>query len=314
MQIHDASVLFITLDSCRYDTFKDARTHNMRTVGPFHKAMAPSYFTFGSHVAMFVGFTPGVASAQQKLLNPKYGRIFGLETTGIIGRQPPAFRLPGPSIIVGFSRLGYATVGTGAVRWFDPQTETGKVLAEPFEHFFYPGNTYSLLKQLNWILNCLETIGDRPAFVFLNVGETHTPYYFEGAPWSFADNPCVPFQRVDRSLDCRIRQTACLEYADRNLAELLNMFSPASIIICGDHGDCWGEDGLWEHGISHEMALTVPLILRLSGQPIVRERKESLRLSNYFPFLTRRVSSWPTSLLQRIPPRWAQAIRKLRTR
>jgi glucan phosphoethanolaminetransferase (alkaline phosphatase superfamily) len=52
------------------------------------------------------------------------------------------------------------------------------------------------------------------------------------------------------------------------LAELLSAFSAATIVICTDHGDCWGEDGLWEHGISHEMTLTVPLIMRVSGQGI----------------------------------------------
>jgi len=219
---------------------------------------------------MFVGFTPGIASSQQGLLNPKYGKIFRLEAAGFLGYQPGAFRLAGPNIMSGFIRQGYVTIGTGAVGWFDPKTETGQVLAQPFEYFFYPGNTYSLAKQLRWILKSLETTGERPVFVFLNVGETHVPYYFEGAPWKHTDNPCVPFQKIDRSADCRIRQTACVEYVDRNLAELLTMFSRASIIICADHGDCWGEDGLWEHGISHDMTLTVPLILRVSGQPIVR--------------------------------------------
>ena len=52
------SVLFITLDSCRYDTLASARVPNIRSVGPLHKAEAPSYFTYGSHSAMFAGFTP----------------------------------------------------------------------------------------------------------------------------------------------------------------------------------------------------------------------------------------------------------------
>src|ERR1700685_1481367 len=188
MPLHDSSVLFITLDSCRYDTFEYAHALNMRKVGPLHKAMAPSYFTFASHSAMFVGFTPGIAAANQSLLNPKYGKLFQLETAGFSGHQPGCFRLSGPNIISGFAALGYLTIGTAAVRWFDPRTQTGQVLSQPFEHFFYPGNTYSLAKQLGWIMESLETAGERPVFVFLNVGETHVPCYFEGAPWSRTDN------------------------------------------------------------------------------------------------------------------------------
>src|ERR1700733_9917055 len=120
MPVHDSSVLFITLDSCRYDTFENAKVPNMRAVGPLHKAMAPSYFTFGSHAAMFVEFTPGIAAAKQAWLNPKYGKIFQLDFAGSAGRRPGCFRLSGPNIIAGFARLGYLTIGTAGVRWFDP--------------------------------------------------------------------------------------------------------------------------------------------------------------------------------------------------
>lgn len=240
----------------------------MRALGPLHKARAPSYFTFGSHSAMFVGFTPGVATAKQSYLNPKYGKLFRVQNSGSRGKRAALFALSGPNIVAGFGRLGYVTIGSAAVPWFDPGTETGQVLTKPFEHFFYSGNTYSLGKQLGWLMEGLKSAGDRPVFVFLNVGETHVPYYFEGASWSRSDNPCVPFQAVDRSADCRIRQLACLEYADRMVADLLSAFAAATILICADHGDCWGEDGLWEHGVSHEMTLTVPLILRVSGEGI----------------------------------------------
>jgi hypothetical protein len=42
-----------------------------------------------------------------------------------------------------------------------------------------------------------------------------------------------------------------VEYVDGRLAGLLADFAEATTLICADHGDCWGEDGLWEHGISH---------------------------------------------------------------
>ena len=66
--------------------------------------------------------------------------------------------------------------------WFDPNTETGTVLSQPFDTFFYPGNTWSLRKQLTWIDQELEKVPrTTPTFVFLNVGETHVPYWHEDA-------------------------------------------------------------------------------------------------------------------------------------
>lgn len=274
MHCEDSSVLFITLDSCRYDTFERARAPIMRSVGPLHKAQAPSYFTFASHSAMFIGFTPGIASLEQRFLNPKFGKIFRLQPATFPGPPPGAFQLSGPNIIEGFRRSGYVTIGTAAVGWFDPRTETGMVLAGPFDHFFFPGDTYSLERQLRWIMKSLKAASGHPVFVFLNIGETHVPYYFNGAPWSRKDNPCVPFQKIDRAVDCRTRQASCVEYVDSHLAELLAIFSPATTILCGDHGDCWGEDGLWEHGVSHDMTLTVPLLLRVFGQPVAASTSE----------------------------------------
>ena len=55
--LHPDSVLLITLDSCRYDSFRRSTTPAMDRVGPLHRAMAPSHFTFGSHSAIFKGFT-----------------------------------------------------------------------------------------------------------------------------------------------------------------------------------------------------------------------------------------------------------------
>ena len=48
----------------------------------------------------------------------------------------------------------------------------------------------------------------------------------------------------------------------------LNRFANETVILCADHGDCWGEDGLWEHGISHWATLTVPLLMRVRGEPV----------------------------------------------
>ena len=67
----------------------------------------------------------------------------------------------------------------------------------------------------------------------------------------------------------------CCEFADGMLCNLLAAFSQSTILICGDHGDCWGEDGLWEHGVSHRCTLTVPLLVRVRGVPVCGRPVES---------------------------------------
>jgi hypothetical protein len=263
--VNERSLLLITLDSCRYDTFAAARAPNIRRVGKLYAAHSPSHFTYGAHAAIFVGFTPGVAAIEERFVNHKFGRLFRLQAAGVAVKKEDGIKLSGANIIEGFARRGYRTLGSGAVGWFNPETETGKTLSGPFEDFFFPGNTFSLEEQVLWLDERIDATADRPVFAFLNVGETHVPYYFRGAGWSFNDNPCRPFQIADRFEDCRTRQTACLEFADRIIENLLDRFRQASVFICGDHGDCWGEDGLWEHGISHSMTLTVPMLMRISN-------------------------------------------------
>jgi hypothetical protein len=267
-QAHPASALFLVLDSCRYDTFVSANAPRLHSVGRVHRAFAPSHFTYGSHAAMFVGFTPGIFHAPVPLLNPKFSKIFKLTGAGFPGKGDEGFLLQGRNIIDGFNKLGYRTMGTAALRWFDPSVPTGRLLSEDFTDFFYTGYTHSLLAQLAWLESQLTSAGEQPVFAFANIGETHVPYYFEGARWSIDDNPCVPFQTVDRSEECRCRQVACIEFIDHHVAALLDWFSSATTLICSDHGDCWGEDGLWEHGISHSMTLTVPMVLRMTGKSI----------------------------------------------
>ena len=267
-------VLFVTLDSCRYDTFLSSyqanRLPNISSIAPLHKAFSPSYFTYGSHASFWMGFTPGVAGCEVPLLNPKAGKLFRMQFSGHNGSYDGGFPLEGANIIEGFKRLGYLTIGSGAVNWFDPDTPTGQILGNPFHLFHFAGDTWSLNSQLDWIddqLTC--ALPGQPRFVFLNIGETHVPYWHRGATWPRHPSPCRPFgaEQCD-ALESAFRQQSCLEWVDDQLSSLISKFLPGTIVICSDHGDCWGEDGLWEHGISHPMTLTVPLMMRVRGVPV----------------------------------------------
>ncbi|HID44603.1 MAG TPA: hypothetical protein EYP34_02445, partial [Chromatiaceae bacterium] len=226
------SVLFITLDSCRYDSFIAADLPAINGVGKAYRTLAPGNFTYSSHMAMFMGFTPGDAHSRVTGVNPKYGKIFRMSQGGIAGKGKEYFLLQGRNIVDGFNRKGFQTIGTGAVGWFNPATETAGNLIADFQEFYYPGDpcvTWTLRQQLNWLSGRLNKEAS-PVFAFLNIGETHVPYYFEGAPWSPQDNPCVPFGENNDAAESRRRQILALEWVDVQLAPLLEAFSDATVI------------------------------------------------------------------------------------
>lgn len=263
---HRESVLFVTLDSLRYDTAE--RGSQLSGLGRPIRAMAPSYFTFASHAAMWVGATPGVPGLGQPFLDPKWGRLFRMVNARIPPCPDDGFALPGRNIIDGFARKGYRTIGTGAVDWFDPETPTGAWLTQDFNQFFFPGCTSGLEPQLAWLADQLGQCGTMPIFCFLNAGETHVPYFHAGAAWSARDNPCVPYATTNDRPACELRQLACFEYIASRIAPLLDSFSAATVLVTADHGDCWGEDNLWEHGTWHLKTMEVPLWLRVRGEVV----------------------------------------------
>ena len=185
------------------------------SVGPLHKAFSPSYFTYGSHSAFWMGFTPGVFGSSDPWLNPKAGKLFRMSYSGHVGSDgDESFLLQGQNIVDGFRRKGYKTIGSGAVEWFNTSTETGSVLTKSFEHFYFPGNTWSLLSQLSWIHSMIiDNPANQPLFVFLNIGETHVPYWYQDASWDPFPSPCIPFgsQYCSKQISA-FRQGACLRW------------------------------------------------------------------------------------------------------
>jgi hypothetical protein len=268
LEVAPKSLLFVTLDSCRYDTFAEVRPPNLSRIGRLHRAHAPGTFTYGSHAAMFVGFTPGVFTVREPYVNPKFARIFKMRSRGTKDAGTPWVMLGGRNVVEGFRTLGYRAIGSGGVNWFNPALPTSQALVGDFEEFYFSPRPPSVRRQIEFLSQHIrDAAPQQPLFVFLNVGETHVPYYFDGAPWSPDNNPCEPFGDANDAAECRTRQSACLEFVDRELAPLLEAFANANVLVCADHGDAWGEGGLWEHGIHHPQVLEVPLLLRLPHPP-----------------------------------------------
>lgn len=259
MTVHPDSFLFVTLDSCRYDTFEKANIPNIKGIGPYRKCFTIANFTYPAHQAFFMGFLPGDRSGQ-KYWDSRKARIFHLHSPTSTKENEAYIVLRGRNIVQGFRNRQYRTMGIGAMGWFNPQMPSGKVLTEDFAQFHY--TTTDIDRQVNLARNFCTKDDKRPIFLFINVGETHTPYWHKGAKWS-AHNYCLPFQQGNDRAKCEVRQKACLEYVDRKIKPILDLFANASTIVCSDHGDAWGEQGLWEHSVTCPPVMTVPMTFRL---------------------------------------------------
>ncbi len=170
------------------------------------------------------------------------------------------------NIVDGFNKLGYVTIGTGGVGWFKPSQTASAVLIEKFKHYNFFGNYFFLRKQIEWLKSKIIEDQSRRKFIFLNIGETHIPYWHEGAEWAPEPCPCVPFSKENSREISQYRQRRCLEYIDSMLGEFLTITKDFNIVICGDHGDAWGEDGRWGHAIYHEKVHEVPLIIKVNNE------------------------------------------------
>ncbi|MEM9753022.1 MAG: sulfatase-like hydrolase/transferase [Planctomycetota bacterium] len=268
--ISGESYLFMTLDSLRYDVFERAEAPFLKSLGVWKRACSPASYTFPAHMSFFMGKLPqsldetplydSVATRVDDAGKARRGQNLWRVTT------PEAVRaaedcVTGSNLIEGFGRAGYRTIGSGAMNWFNVHLAAGQYLTRSFDRFgFFGTKTHGLrtgaAKQVGWIIDEVAKT-DRPYFAFANLGETHHYFEYDGCPWQGEGDPYGDREK------CLDRQTACLEHLDGHVRRLVETIRPHRIVICGDHGEALGEDGLWGHGFSHPSVMEVPMLINL---------------------------------------------------
>ena len=263
----------ITIDSLRYDVAMGAQLPNFKALfqeggeDNWHLVGAHGTYTLPAHISMFTnGYFPNRNLPEVPgPYNDTKERIFRctLEahpSANILHPTDSSF----PNIVKGFEGRGYTTVGIGGVGWFRPDRPASVIWGKDyFRHFhwgeaFLPMDDKSFENQLGvcgWILgrrgfhpkySIFPYSGkgwpeDVPLFFFLNVASTHHPYRNQGI-----------------SPEGQMRS---LEYVDHHLPRLIEMLPrPMDLVICADHGDCFGEDGFWGHAIYHPKVMEVPMV------------------------------------------------------
>lgn len=267
--LSDCSIVVVTLDSLRFDVAMEAYTPNMKHLLAHHRfsleenplenwrlVSAPSYYTLPSHISMLCGFQfPG--TSDPKVPGPFNRRKYNLFD---IQSKPARFCLPRcRSIPSGLRELGYRTIGIGGVDWFrDDRAASAFWRDEIFKEFYwdikfsprYPDSFESqinLLKDLSIKEQC---------FLFINVSTTHWPYRY----WDENENflPGTPFDRDGNiPVSCQVK---ALEYIDSLIPSLIDVLpKPCNLILTSDHGDNFGEGGLWGHHYYHPKLMEVPM-------------------------------------------------------
>ncbi len=259
------NILFVTLDSCRWDSYQRAAMPFLNSICPARRAYAQATFTYAAHMAMFQGILPHVPE-RLSFYNRYERQLIRIANRATIKPSIVSFDSGTVNIVSGFRQRGYFTLGLGAMEWFRHPH-----LTEPFEEFYMTG--IHARRQVNILLDRVKS--DQPFFALLNFGETHDPY-------RFSTDDCIPHSTTTRARQHNYfhgqfddegwgSQTRCCEYLDTKLAELLihlRKFERSTIVVvCGDHGECFGEDGMFGHGFYNPKVMEVPLaIFELNGQ------------------------------------------------
>ena len=249
---HD--ILFVCLDTLRYDVAEAeqeaGRTPYINQYGKWTKCHAPGNFTYPSHHAMFSGFLPSKVTATNFM---ERDLLFFPRGIGMSNITPPgAFAFQGATFIEGLQKVGYHTMCIGGVAFFDKRTDIGRVLPSLFEKSYWNPSFSCPVKesfdnQIAFIDKKVSEIEpEQKIMMYINIDTIHYPNYFylEGA-----------------KKDSIETHAAALRYVDERIEKLFDIFrrrGKTFVILCSDHGTCYGEDGYQFHCISHEIVYTVP--------------------------------------------------------
>ncbi len=247
---HD--LIMITLDTLRDDVaqelLSEGRTPTLaRWLAPqgWQTCYSPGSFTYAAHHAFFAGFLP---TPKRPGVHP---RRFATAFHGSTTITPRTCCFEHSNIVHGLASRGYHTVCIGGVGFFNKQTALGEVLPGLFDESHWSRELGVTAKDST--RNQLEVLAHASqkspelTFFFLNISALHQPnaHYLEGA-----------------TRDSLQSHAAALCYIDSCLSKLEDILHkrarPCMILLMGDHGTAYGEDGFQGHRIGHDVVMTVP--------------------------------------------------------
>lgn len=263
------NLIFIVMDSCRFDSYMMAKTPNMDRLGAGERRFSFASWTSPSHYTYLMGMIPH-RSPQGVFASEVYKNDFvkWVDRLGIQGLSFKSF-VPHLSLPKVLQDHGYRTAARVSLPVLNPTTHLNK-------HF----DDYKLMANHNdfqGIIKEIEFDEDEPQFYFCNLGETHYPYMLDPKSLPHISGVHGVFKRMDDELGrdtedqffdedqmlmLHQQQVKTVEHVD-DLLDVLISKSPVGthFIVTADHGECFGESGYFGHGpIVHEKVLEVPFL------------------------------------------------------
>ena len=271
------SFVLLVLDSCRYDTFMEARPEAMSALGPVERRYSYSSWTAPSHYNLLMGLMPH--TSPRRTFASDYYRSDFLKFNERLGSKGIEFRSLVPGLYLPpFLRdhLGYQTTAMVSLPVLNSRT--------PINRGF---DIYRLMPRHNALAAMLDLMvfpPGRPCFYLLNAGETHYPYALPDEPedrwprisgvhgvFKHLDDHAAGTDTEDRSpgffddaqlAELRARQVEAVRYLDGVFERLCSIVPRGTwITVTSDHGELFGEDGYFGHGpVFHEKVFEVPFV------------------------------------------------------
>ena len=262
------------MDSCRFDSYRAAKTPNMDRLGEAEQRYSFASWTSPSHQTLLMGQVPHT-SPHKVFASEVYKDEFA-KWVGRLDAKNLSFKtfVPHLSLPKVLKDLGYKTHARVSMPVLNPLAG--------FNRFF---DDYQLMPNHNDFAGMVQKIqfdAKAPSFHFLNLGETHYPYMLKdselprisGVHGVFKEMDDVQMRGGDKLADggkfftqaamrdLHQQQIRCVEYVDGLLGELFHK-APANtyFIICADHGELFGEDDYFGHGpIMHPKCFEIPFL------------------------------------------------------
>lgn len=272
------NIIFLIIDSARYDNFVKAKLKNIIRLGAIEKRYSYASWTSPSHYVLLMGLMPH-KNPTKIFASEVYKNELSLWTQRIGTELSFKNFVPELSLPKVLKTLGYKTVAKVSLPVLNKFTG--------FSAFF---DEYKLMDKHNDFAGMVDEIefnNSHPYFYFLNVGEAHYPYVLPGE--NPLDYPKIHgvhgvFKHIDDLVNhagdqaqpdkqttffnkkmlktFKKKQILCIEYVDGLMGKLFNK-CPANtcFIVTSDHGELFGEKGFFGHGpIMHKKVFEVPFV------------------------------------------------------
>lgn len=268
------NLVYIIMDSCRFDSYLRARTQNMDALSDGEQRYSYASWTAPSHHSIFMGQIAH-KSPRRVLASEVYKKEFArwVDRIDVPDLSFKSF-VPELSLAKVLQKQGYRTVGRVSMPVLNPFTGLNR-------HF----DDYRLMANHNDFRGMVDEVtfsADQPTYYFMNLGETHYPYMLKddslprisgvhgvvkGMDEAIRRTGDLPdedegFFTPEDMAALHDQQVRCVEYVDDILGDLIAKApKDTHFIVTSDHGECFGEGDYFGHGpVMHEKVFEIPFL------------------------------------------------------